>query len=132
MIAQYSSTFSLSAFTTFENVRRVACAYWGVSLSEFQLYFVDEKKNITDLGQETVKVLRFLETFGQQNSGEDPERDDAKKKKAKKEKEPKHSYAKFYVGRINSVIPRNASKNKVSTSLLDVSGLTELPSLNDT
>ena len=60
MITQFSSTFSLSTFTTFDNVRRVACAYWGVSVNEFELFSIDDRNQATNLDKETVKILSYL------------------------------------------------------------------------
>ena len=48
-ISIFTKTFSLSAFTSFDTLRRTSCAYWGVPLNDFELYFVDEKGSITDL-----------------------------------------------------------------------------------
>mmetsp|Transcript_27283 Transcript_27283/g.36483 ORF Transcript_27283/g.36483 Transcript_27283/m.36483 type:complete len:93 (+) Transcript_27283:430-708(+) len=67
-IAIFSSTFSLSPFTTFDTLRRNACSYWGLILNDFMLYFVDEKGNISDLSIENGKVLRYLESYAQTNT----------------------------------------------------------------
>ena len=103
-IATFTSTFSLSNTTNFDTLRRAACLYWGVMLNDFQLYFVDEKGGIQDLGQESGKIMRYLETYASTNTMTEAETKAAEAAKKKGKKVPKKvSYAKFYLGRINRV-----------------------------
>lgn len=105
-ISIFSNTFALSSNTSFEVVRRAACSYWGVFLNDFQLYFLDGNGSIYDLGQENVKVLRFLETFGQSAAENDANtKNNSKSKNKGKKVAMKKSYAIFYLGRKVTMVP---------------------------
>ena len=116
-------------------MRRASCAYWGVFLNDFQLYYLDENESIYNLGQENVKVLRFLETFGQSETA----KDEGAKKKSKsknKEKKPgtKKSYAMFYLGRKVTMVAQSRSITAISEAVdltfNDMSILDEQPTKN--
>ena len=99
-IAQFSNTFSLSTFTSFVELRRSACAYWGVDIREFELFYADSGNNLTNLTAESVKVLSFLETAAFLSV--DPA-NEHKTNKSKSRKTGKNSvpvlYAKLFLGR---------------------------------
>ena len=59
-------TFRLSPQTTFDNILRSACTYWGVMLKDFAIYQIDTKTGKpVDLSQETQPVGKFLEDHAQ-------------------------------------------------------------------
>ena len=61
-IAIFTSTFSLSSFTTFDSILAKACHHWGLVRSNFAIYMV-EGSQLKNLSDENQKVGRWLEDY---------------------------------------------------------------------
>ena len=79
-----TKTFSISTYTTFELIRRVACTFWGIPFLDFGLFFIDADGKARDMREENIKVLRFLEDFGSLGVGQNLEENDSPSKSRKK------------------------------------------------
>ena len=62
----FTKTFSLSPFTTFDNILRSTCILYGLIIEEFTIYQLDDDTDqLIDLGKENTRVLTYLEAFAQ-------------------------------------------------------------------
>jgi len=60
----YVETFRISPQTTIQNLKSVACDYWGLVDTEYQIYKIVSKGSPEALDDDTkMKVYKILETF---------------------------------------------------------------------
>ena len=64
-IVMFTKTFSLSPYTTFDNLLRAACVYWGLLFQNFGIYQLDDNplKKPVNLSQEKERVLSYIDTI---------------------------------------------------------------------
>jgi len=77
-IAMFTKTFSLSPYTTFDNILRNTCIYWGVIKEDFSIYQIDDDTGEPkDLFDEPEKVIKFLELYAQTSKAASNDEDKA-------------------------------------------------------
>ena len=96
-IALLTRSFSLSPFTTFDNLLRSTCSHWGLIQTDFSIFQLEEDSGkLIDLSTESQRVLKYLETYAQTNGDGD---DDQGDKNADDAGGDDKKFARFYIGR---------------------------------
>lgn len=110
----FTRTFSLSPFTTFDNLLRAACSFWGLIYHDFAIYFLDDDQaqKPINLSKEQERVLQYLDSYAQTSDKAKNNDDQVKKDEEFQDRQQ----AKFYIGRHTNT--KGYSQKQLDRSIL--------------